>query len=762
MYTYHIHITGIVQGVGFRPLVSKLAEKYRLNGRVCNDTDGVHILLNSNPTQAAIFLDEIISNPPRNALIREYKLQQVDDQAFADFRIDVSRRATQPDLLLTPDLAICGDCAGEIEQQANRRFQYPFTTCLQCGPRYSIMNELPYDRERTTMAPYEMCETCNREYGDIHDRRHYSQTNSCHHCAIPMHLYNAAGREMCGDYAEQITKVLNAIRHGKIVAVKGIGGYLLMCDAHNGEAVGLLRQRKHRPAKPFAVMYDSVEAAENDVWISATEKEALLSREAPIVLCNLKNEMNSGLQTGLIADGLDKLGVFLPYTPLLKMITTRLQNPLIATSGNLNGSPIVFRDGEALEGLRTFADLILAFDRDIVTPQDDSVIQFTPGNQQVILRRSRGLAPNFFPNPFKSQDSVLALGAEMKGAFAVLEKNNLFISQFLGRLDAYESQQSFVSALEHLTALLRFRAMEILVDKHPGYFATQHGKELASKMGIPLTRVQHHVAHACAVLGENNLLQEREKVLCVAWDGTGYGDDEQIWGSEFFVFEEGDFKRVSHLRYFPQILGDKMSREPRLSAFSLLNGDISHVETHFEKKELDYYSRLMQREGTLQTSSMGRFLDGIASLLGLKQVNTFEGEAAMKLEVAARRYRGERVKSYSIEFDGIVIDWRPVIAEIRDDISKGVDTDRIAARVFETLIGWIDAVAARLQVRKIAVSGGVFQNAFLVDLMQQRLGRRYRLFYHRQLSPNDECISFGQLAYRQMMRRRDNRNSLEN
>ncbi len=752
MYTYHVHITGIVQGVGFRPLVSRLAEKYQLNGRVCNDTDGVHIVLNADPTQAEKFLDEIIADPPRNALIREYEMRQVADQTFKDFSIDISRHVTQPDLLLTPDLAICGDCTSEIEQQTNRRFQYPFTTCLQCGPRYSIMTELPYDRERTTMAPYEMCESCKREYEDIHDRRHYSQTNSCHHCGIPMYLYDGAGREIPGDYAEQITIVLNAIRQGKIVAVKGIGGYLLMCDAHNGEAVGLLRRRKRRPAKPFAVMYDSVEAAEMDVWITGTEKEALLSREAPIVLCKLKKEESSGLQTGLIANGLDKLGVFLPYTPLLKMITNALQNPLIATSGNLNGSPIVFRDDEALDRLNLFADLILTFDRDIVIPQDDSVIQFTPCNQKIILRRSRGMAPNFFPNPFKGQDSMLAMGAEMKGAFAVLEKNNLFISQFLGRLDSFESQQSFMATLEHLTALLRFKPAEILVDKHPGYFATQYGKQLATKMGVPIMGVQHHVAHACAVLGENDLEHDNEKVLCLAWDGTGYGDDGQIWGSEFFLFEDGKMERVSHLKYFPQILGDKMSREPRLSALSLLDGDTSRVETHFEKKQLDYYSLLMKKSGILQTSSMGRFLDGIASLLGLMQVNTFEGEAAMKLEVAARGYRGEIAGGYPVEFGGTVIDWRPVIAEVLDDISEGADTGRIAASVFETLVNWIEAVAARLQVRKIAVSGGVFQNAFLVDLMQQRLGGRYGLFYHRQLSPNDECISFGQLVYRQMMR----------
>lgn len=370
------------------------------------------------------------------------------------------------------------------------------------------------------------------------------------------------------------------------------------------------------------------------------------------------------------------------------------------------------------------------------------------------------MAPNFFPNPFKGQDSVVAMGAEMKGAFAMLEKNNLFISQFLGRLDAYESQQSFVRTLEHLTAILRFKAMEIMVDKHPEYFATHYGKELASKMGIPVTEVQHHVAHACAVLGENNLLKEREKILCLAWDGTGYGDDGQIWGSEFFLFDDGDIQRVGHLKYFPQILGDKMSREPRLSALSLLNGDTTRVETHFGEKEQVYYSRLMQKGDKLQTSSMGRFLDGVASLLGLMQINTFEGEAAMKLEVAARRYRGERVKSYPIEFDGIVIDWQPVIAEMLDDINIGKDSSLIAARVFVTLVNWIEAVAARLQVGKIAVSGGVFQNAFLVDLMQQRLGGRFDLFYHRQLSPNDECISFGQLVYRQILQTKSNRNSI--
>lgn len=744
MPTYHIHIKGIVQGVGFRPLVCQLAIAKQLTGWVCNDNDGVHIGINANEQEANDFYQSILKDPPRNSFIQQYAISLVDDIVFDDFRIISSQANTQPDLLLTPDIAICENCKTEIETAENRRHHYAFTTCLQCGPRYSIVNALPYDRERTTMAEYKMCDSCAAEYDDITNRRHYSQTNSCPDCAIPIHLYNARKEKITSD-AELVIKLAKQyLGEGKILAVKGIGGYLLMCDATNAGPIKLLRERKQRPAKPFAVMYDNISEIEKDVFVSDVAKKALLSKEAPIVLCAMMNN-ESTLQKDLITCGLDKLGVFLPYTPLLKLITAAFKKPLIATSGNLSGSPIIYKDDEALQWLTSFADYIITFDRDIVTPQDDSVVQYSASGKRIILRRSRGLAPNYFPNPFKSSKPLLAMGAELKSAFALLDKN-LYISQFLGDQESYESQESYKATLQHLQQLLKIVPAKILVDKHPNYNVSLLGKELAAQQNLPVAEVQHHVAHFCSVLAENKLLHTKEKILGVVWDGTGYGDDGQIWGGEFFTLHEANIERVAHLDYFPQLMGDKMSREPRLSALALCKGKPELVKNNFTEEEYSLFTKQLQSV-QLQTSSMGRFLDGMASLLGILQHNSYEGEAAMKLEVAARSCIPKHFDSYDVFYNDGVLEWNGIIESAISDKNDNFEIAYIARKVFVSLVKMIELVAEHSGTNKIAFSGGVFQNAFLIDLVEEMLSGKYELLCHQQLTPNDECISFGQLAY---------------
>ena len=754
MNTYHIHIGGLVQGVGFRPFVCRVAEKQGINGWVSNGNDGVHIKFNSTEKDMGAFYTAVISEHPSNAVIHTCNIKKTADEIFTSFLIHASDATAKPDLLLTPDIAICDKCKCEIADSSNNRFQYPFTTCLECGPRYSIITSLPYDRENTTMQDLPMCPECNAEYNDIKQRRHYSQTNSCPQCTIPVHMFDNNGTVLCSDFDCILIMAVQALKDGHILAVKGTGGYLLMCDATRPLSIETLRDRKHRYHKPFAVMYPSVEMAANDVTISDKEKEALQSKAAPIVLCRLNEKQFTGLSTEIIAPGLDKLGVMLPNTPLLALLLEQWNKPLIATSGNLSGSPIIYKDEEALLWLTDYADFIIGFEREIVTPQDDSLVQFTPQyHQQIILRRSRGLAPNYYPSPFNNLENTLAMGAELKSAFAVTSGNNIYVSQYLGDQENYESQVSFNTTLSHLLKLLQVKPAQVLIDSHPNYFVSQRGRELGEAWGTEVTRVQHHEAHFAAVLAENNLLHSIEPVLGVVWDGTGYGDDEQIWGGEFFLLEDGAMDRYMHLDYFPQLLGDKMSKEPRVSAVSLLRNNMDHllmIKDLFATAEREFYLKLLRQKQPLLTSSMGRLLDGIAAILRIQSFNNYEGEAAMKLEAAARGCTNNDFDYYPLAINKSRLEWFPMVNAVLSDRNNGIETGVIARKVFVSLAMSIKNVAVKAGIKKIACSGGVFQNALLIDLLHEILNKDFELFLHRQLSPNDECIGFGQIAFTQL------------
>ncbi|MBS1653520.1 MAG: carbamoyltransferase HypF [Bacteroidetes bacterium] len=759
MHTYHIHISGLVQGVGFRPFVYKLAKDAGINGWVNNTTDGVHVEFTSTKEAAISFYKKILATAPVNAVITHHHMEEVSLKEFSSFNIAVSNSSNKPDLLLTPDTAICEDCKNELLDENNRRFQYPFITCLNCGPRYSITTQLPYDRENTTMADLQMCTECNAEYSDPYNRRHFSQTNSCKDCEIVMHWYNAKKECLSSDAAEILNEVIEKLAEGKILAIKGVGGYLLVCDAANENALFTLRERKHRPAKPFALLYKNVSEIRKDAIVSWQEEKALLGKAAPIVLCGLKKQSPNGICTELIAPGLDKIGVMLPYTGLLLLIAEKYTKPLVATSGNISGSPILYTDNDALNHLTGLADYVLTYDREIVMPQDDSVMQFTNAGQRIILRRSRGLAPNYFPSPFTlSNKTVLATGGELKSAFALIDNDKLYISQFLGDQAGLESQSAYQKTLQHLQNPLQVSPAEIIVDKHPGYAVTELGKEMAEKNNLPLLQVQHHKAHFAAVLAENNLLHSEEPVLGFIWDGTGYGDDEQIWGGEIFLFENGEIEREYHLDYFPQLLADKMSKEPRLSALSLLRNlsvKQKEIEKNFSAAEWNYYQQLIKQPQPVLTSSMGRLLDGIAALLAICQYNSYEGEAAMKLEVAARNNTESTADYYSLPVNKNVLNWEPVVLEILDDKENEAAIAVIAEKVFNTLARTVKKISDITGISKLAFSGGVFQNALLVDKIIDCCGEEKQLFFHQQLSPNDESIGFGQLAYREMVMNRE-------
>ena len=750
MPAYQLHITGMVQGVGFRPYVHKLAVQHQLNGRVSNGSDGVHIYCSGTDMAVQAFYEALIQQPPVQAIITDHHISPYEGTLADGFMIDMSDDSGEVDLLITPDLALCDDCRRELNDPSNKRYHYPFTTCVNCGPRYSITTALPYDRRHTTMESLQQCSSCKQEYDNVADLRHHSQTNSCPDCRIAMHLYDGYRQEIKAAEAEQLTLVNQWLQQGKIVAVKNTGGYLLLCDATNAGAILLLRERKHRPAKPFALLYADLEMLQADVKLRGIEITALKDKAAPIVLCKLKPYPENTIVVQQIAPGLQQIGAMLPSSPLLELIAQQFGKPLVATSANLSGSPMIYEDAEALHWLPAIADYILTYDRDIVAPQDDSVLQFSSRGQKIILRRSRGLAPNYYPLPFSNlPNDTLAMGAELKSAYAVAHGNRLFISQYLGDQQSVESQESYERSLQQVSRLLRFTPKHIVADKHPRYHVSQRGRDLAATDACSFTEVQHHEAHFAAVMAEHDLLAQKKPVLGIIWDGTGYGNDAQVWGGEVFLYDQGEINRMVHLAYFPQLLADKMSQEPRLSALSLLGTTTAanRLKHLFTDKEWVYYQQLLQQPARLQTSSMGRLIDAVACLLGLVSKNSYEGEAAMKLEALAQSCTYHSYDSYSMPLSEGVWNWQQLIHELLEDWQHKEPNDMIAWKFFYSLAKAIAYMSSYYDIDKLAFSGGVFQNALLVDMIIELLQHKRKLYFHQQVSPNDECISLGQLAW---------------
>ncbi len=750
MKTFHIHIKGQVQGVGFRPHVSHLAKRYHLPGRVSNGVDGVHIYLSGDRFIVDQFYRELISNPPRNAQIRSSTTKEIDIREYSNFRIDTSNKKGKVDVLLTPDIGLCDACRKDLLDATNRRRNYAFTACLHCGPRYSIIKSLPYDRERTTMDNFIMCNNCDHEYNNQEDRRFYSQTNSCPDCPVHLSWADHRGEILATEADKCVDAAVNALNDEKIVAVKGIGGMLLMTDATSEKGINEIRLRKNRPAKPFALLYANEEMLKQDVITTKQSLEAWHSNESPIVLFNLKTHPKSGICSDLIAPGLDAIGIMQPYAPVLELISRKFGNPLIATSGNLTNNPICYKDEDVVDDLGKIADYFLMNDREIVVSQDDSVMLFSEeNNQKIILRRSRGLAPNF--NPVKgisAPHKILATGALLKSAFAMLVDQTIYISQYLGNTISYDAQLNYIHVLRHLSGVFNYTPEYVVVDKHPEYFSTRLGRELAEKHNASLLEVQHHKAHFAAVLAENELIQSAEPVLGVIWDGTGYGDDGMIWGGEFFIYQDQNIHRLGHLDYFKQMAGDKMAREPRLSALAIcehVSAADNILKQKFNSNEWNLYKSYLNKEAVLQSSSIGRLFDGIASLLGICDIQSYEGEAAMRLQRAARNgfgISGNKIQPYRLtEFSP-----GEISSAVVRDMLQHIPVEIIAAKFHATLARQIRLYAEKQAIDKVAFSGGVFQNNLLVDLIIDEMKEDFELFFHHDLSPNDENIALGQLT----------------
>ncbi len=745
--TFKIVISGRVQGVGFRPYVFVLATKNDLFGTISNNEKGVIIYLTGTETEVRSFYQKLINKPPPVSFIQASDLSEISFRKFDDFRIVSSTIEGKLNLPLTPDFAICEKCKKEIVEIENRRSGYPFTTCVNCGPRWAITRTFPFERSNTTIDDFKMCAECHGEYTDPNNRRFHSQTNTCKTCGIHMVLKDQEGVKLNISRDEIFKKTADLIRNGKILAIKNTSGYLLCCDAGNKEVVQNLRRKKRRPKKPFAVLYPSLNLLEQQLTITKKLRRAFQSTQRPIVIVP-NTDFIGNLAFEDIAPDLSQIGIMLPYTGILELLSTELKVPMIATSGNLHGSPILFDDKESFEVLKNVVDYFLDHDLEIVNPQDDSVIKYSAKfNHEILFRRSRGYAPNYFGKKIITNKRILAMGGHLKSTIAFLPNDYLYISQYLGNLDNYDVYKRFTYTIEKFINLFDQKPDVVLIDSHPAYQSSLYGKEITKKEGSALYEIQHHKAHFASVLGEHELFDNTDPILGVVWDGTGYGEDRQIWGGEFFRYQNKKIDRLSHFEYFDWLAGDKMAKEPRISLLSLASPDMKSVlNGKFREEEIAIY-KIIKKKNKLKTSSVGRLFDAVASLLGICDINTYEGEAAILLENKIMNYNLENCKSYFNVNSENLISTSLLFENLYADFKKGTKREQIILNFLYTLASIIIDLARKNNFEKIVCSGGVFQNTVLIDMLNDLAGNKHKLYFNRNLAPNDENISYGQIMY---------------
>ena len=748
-----VEIRGTVQGVGFRPFVYRLAASLHLGGFVRNQSGRVQIEIEGDPPELDRFLEEVRIRPPELAHVEEvrWSLQPLrGDQAF---RVEPSREdGSSDDVVFAPDAATCAACRQELFNPADRRYRYPFLNCTDCGPRLTVVTGAPYDRARTTMAGFALCAECQNEYHNPADRRFHAQPTACERCGPRLSLLDAAGRPIDTGARDAAAAFSELMRRGQIGALKGLGGYHLACDARREAGVGLLRRRKGRDSKPFAIMVRGLEEAARLCHMNDRERALLDSRRAPIVLLERRREGFPRLSS-VVAPGRATLGVMLPYTPLHHLLFQDLGGiPLVMTSGNRSDEPIAI-DETALEQLRGIADAFLVHDRPIHVRSDDSVTRIIEG-EEAPLRRSRGYAPEPLELPLDCRIPTLAVGGQLKSTFALGRGPKAFLSHHLGDLDHVPAAQAFARDVELYQSLFGIRPERIVHDLHPSYASTEYARERSEREGLQRLEVQHHHAHMASCMAENGL---SAPVLAVTFDGTGYGTDGTIWGGEFLVGDYRAFRRAAHLERTPMPGGEKAIREPWRMALAYLldsGGNTGPLEQRLSEGAVATVRRMIeQRLHCPLTSSMGRLFDGVASLLGLRDRVSYEGQAAADLETLARRsYAGG---SYPVAFlgeeDRHVIRTGPVIAGIQRDLERGVSRPDIARRFHATVLQMIRETLLRLRketgIGTVVLSGGVFQNELLLRETLGTLGREdFQVYRHRRVPSNDGGLSLGQLA----------------
>ncbi len=737
-----IRATGVVQGVGFRPFVHALAARHGLRGFVLNDTSGVSIEAEGPPEALESFLRGLRSDLPPAARLFSLEVTRREPAGYEGFRIRESLSEAARDLPVSPDLAACGACIREVFDPADRRHRYPFTNCTNCGPRFTIIRDVPYDRPRTTMAAFEMCPRCRAEYDDPSDRRFHAQPNACPACGPRLALLDFSGAP-CGP-DDPLRRAAAMLREGLIVAIKGLGGYHLACDAANEEVVARLRERKRRRGEPFALMVRDLEAARKLALVDDAESALLLDPARPIVLLRRREGARVASE---VAPRQNYLGIMLPYTPLHHLLLGECGLDLVMTSGNVHDEPIAYKDDEALSRLRGMADAFLVHDREIHVRCDDSVMRIFRGREMPI-RRSRGYAP--LPVRLRREFArpVLAVGALLKNTFCLAKNNYAYLSQHIGDLENVPTMESFEQGIEHFRRFFDIRPESAAHDMHPDYLSTRYALSLP---GLEKIGVQHHHAHVAACMADNDI---EEPVIGAALDGAGYGADGRVWGGEFLVVgPDGMYERAAHLKYRPMPGGDAAVREPWRMALSHLlcafGGDIPSLpflrEVDPRKLEL---TKEMVRKGinSPETSSMGRLFDAVAAMAGIRTSVAYEAQAAMELEMAA----DESVKgSYPFEIAGGEIDTDGIIRGAAGDLARGAAVPEVAGKFHNSAAALVaaacEAVRRRRGLNKVVLTGGVFQNMLLLGKASEALSTAgFEVFTHRRVPPNDGGISLGQ------------------
>ncbi len=745
-----LHITGVVQGVGFRPHVFALAARWNLAGWVRNSSSGVDIVVEGVPDAVEAFVDNLRAGGPPLARIDSVAVEECPAEGLSGFTILASLEEAGAYLPVSPDMATCPDCLREMRDPADRRHRYPFINCTNCGPRFTIVRDIPYDRPKTTMSGFPMCPECAAEYANPLDRRFHAQPIACPACGPRIRLERDGAATVWDEAALAETRARLAA--GEIVAVKGLGGFHLACDASSVSAVRTLRQRKHREGKPFALMANDVETIARHAVVTPAARELLESPERPVLL--LPRTVASSLAED-VAPARNRLGFMLPYTPLHHLLlepAAGYPEVLVMTSGNLSDEPIAYEEEDARHRLGSIADAYLLHDRPIHVRCDDGVAAEFRG-KVTFGRRSRGVAPLPVRLPFPTAP-LLAVGGELKNVFCLCRDDRAFLSHHIGDLEYLETLRSFTSGIEHFERLFRIHPQAIAHDLHPDYQSTRYARERAEREGIPVIPVQHHHAHAASCMADHGL-PEDARVIGVCFDGTGYGTDGAIWGGEFLVADYRDFERALHLSYVPLPGGDAAIRKPYRAALSWLRQagvpwaeDLAPVRATETGELAVLDAQLAQGLNAPPTSSMGRLFDAVAAIAGFSPRITYEGQAACELEAAASpTERG----AYAFDLGDTAIDAAPVVRAVVADMRRGVPVDLVAARFHNGVAAMVVDACARLRettgLNQIALSGGVWQNLLLLERTVQGLeSAGFQALIHHQVPANDGGLALGQAA----------------
>ena len=741
-------ITGLIQGVGFRPFIFTLAEGLGLKGWVKNTDDGVMVNVEGERSVIDDFLGQLQGNSPRNSKIETLIITEHKPQGYKEFKLHGSESKGKKSLFIQPDIASCPECIAEIFDSTSRRYQYAFTSCSQCGPRYSIIKALPYDRVRTAMQAFPLCSACLNEYNNPADRRFHAQTMACPDCGPSVELLDNAGQVLCQDI-NAIKQAAEALAKGAIVALKGIGGFQLLVDASSQSSVERLRDKKSRPEKPFALMCRDMQQVERIATISAVEKQLLLSSAAPIVLVNKKN--NSLDIAEAVAPNNARIGIMLACSPLHYLLLSYCAMPLVATSGNMSNEPLCIDNQQALAKLGAIADLFLLHDRPILRSIDDSIMQEVYG-AGMMLRAARGYAPINIKLP-ATKTAALAVGGHLKNTFALSQGGYAIISQHNGDLESFAAVSGFKQNIADLSALVQHQPTLVIRDNHTDYASSQYAD---AQRDVAIASVQHHHAHLLSCMAEHQLT---EPVLGIVWDGAGLGDDDTLWGGEFFSVEKNNIQRIASLRGFALPGGAVAIKEPRRAALGLLwelmgdslfkQMDLAPVMAFNEYERTLLQQALSKQINTPRCSSIGRLFDGIASLLGLCQVSSFEGQAAQRLEQSiGTTTTNEHYPLAWVQTDSLNrFDWGVMLHSIIDDLSQAIPKPLIACKFHNTLVEMVVHITRIAGLNKVVLSGGSFQNRYLTESIITRLSALdIEVYWQQKVPSNDGGLALGQLV----------------